>query len=121
MSTQVEGEHLVVTVEDDGPGVDWEALRAKASELGVAASALDRTENVIFLPGVSSKTSVTELSGRGVGMGAVRDACAALGGTVKIESRHGLGTRVSFVLPKDQSVYEGHAAMLRRPRRTVTV
>ena len=54
-------------------------------------------------------------------MGAVRDACAALGGTVKIESRHGLGTRVSFVLPKDQSVYEGHAAMLRRPRRTVTV
>ncbi|PYO03450.1 MAG: hypothetical protein DMD91_01050, partial [Candidatus Rokuibacteriota bacterium] len=42
VSTQVEGEHLVVTVEDDGPGVDWEALRAKASELGVAASALDR-------------------------------------------------------------------------------
>jgi signal transduction histidine kinase len=120
VSTAVDGEHLVVTVEDDGPGVDWEALRAKATELSVAASALEKTENLIFLPGVSSKTSVTELSGRGVGMGAVRDACAALGGTVKIESRRGLGTRVSFVLPKDQSVYEGHAAMLRRTRRAAT-
>jgi len=117
VSTRVENEHFIVTVEDDGPGVDWEALRAKASELGVAGSALDKTENLIFLPGVSSKQSVTELSGRGVGMGAVRDACAALGGSVEIESRRGIGTRVSFVMPKDQAVYEGHAAMLGRTRR----
>ena len=120
VSTRVEGEHFVVTVEDDGPGVDWEALREKATELGLAKSVVEKTENLIFLPGVSSKKTVTELSGRGVGMAAVRDACQALGGTVQIDSRRGAGTRVSFVLPRNQAVYEGHAAMLRRARRMVT-
>jgi two-component system, chemotaxis family, sensor kinase CheA len=113
VSTKVERERFVVTVEDDGPGVDWEALRTKASQLGINAAALEKKENLAFLPGVSSKTSVTELSGRGIGMAAVREACEALGGTVEIKSQSGLGTRISFAFPKDQTVYEGHAATLR--------
>jgi two-component system chemotaxis sensor kinase CheA len=113
VATSIEQKRFIVTVEDDGPGVDWEALRAKAGQLGIDAAALGSKENLAFLPGVSSKPSVTELSGRGIGMAAVRDACEALGGRVEIQSRPGIGTRVSFEFPKDQAVYEGHAAMLR--------
>lgn len=113
ISTKVERERFVVTVEDDGPGVDWEALRTKAGQLGINSSVIEKTENLAFLPGVSSKATVTELSGRGVGMVAVRDACEALGGHVDISSQPGVGTRVSFAFPKDAAVYEGHAATLR--------
>lgn len=113
VSTSVEHKRFIVTVEDDGPGVDWEALRAKAGVLGINAAALENKENLAFLPGVSSKSSVTRLSGRGIGMAAVRDACEALGGSVEIKSQPGIGTRVSFAFPKDMAVYEGHAATLR--------
>jgi len=113
VSTTVEHKRFIVTVEDDGPGVDWEALRAKAGQLGINAAALENKENLAFLPGVSSKANVTELSGRGIGMAAVRAACEALGGSVEIKSQPGIGTRISFAFPKDKTVYEGHAAMLR--------
>jgi two-component system chemotaxis sensor kinase CheA len=114
VSTALERERFVVTVQDDGPGVDWETLRAKATQLGVAPSLLQKRENLVFLPGVSSKQTVTELSGRGFGMVAVRDACAALGGSVEVVSEPGRGTRVSFSFPKTPAIYEGHAALLRR-------
>jgi hypothetical protein len=67
----------------------------------------------ICLPGVSSKDTVTELSGRGMGMGAVADACEALGRTVEVKSQREVGTRIDFSFPKSQAVYEGHAAILR--------
>jgi chemotaxis protein histidine kinase CheA len=46
-------------------------------------------------------------------MGAVADACEALGGTIEVKSQRGVGTRIKFVFPKNQAVYEGHAAILR--------
>jgi two-component system chemotaxis sensor kinase CheA len=113
VSTQVDKDRFVVTVEDDGPGVDWEALRTKASELGIDAAVIAQRENLVFLPGVSSKKKVTEFSGRGVGMAAVRKACEALGGAVEIRSEQSKGTRVTFTFPKDHAIYEGHAAVLR--------
>jgi len=112
VATAMDGDRFVVTVEDDGPGVDWERLRTKAATLGVAASALEEPVKLICLPGVSSKDTVTELSGRGMGMGAVADACEALGGTIAVNSQRGVGTRIEFAFPKDQAVYEGHAAIL---------
>jgi two-component system chemotaxis sensor kinase CheA len=114
VATTVESDRFVVTVEDDGPGVDWEALRAKAGKLGIAPGMLDKRENLVFLPGVSSKDKVTELSGRGVGMIAVRNACETLGGRVEVRSEPGAGTRIRFVFPKDQAIYEGHAEILRQ-------
>ncbi len=114
VSTRVDRDRFIVTVEDDGPGVDWDALRATARELGLATDPRVQSTDVIFLPGVSSKTSVTELSGRGVGMAAVRNACEAVGGAVEVDSRKGQGTRISFVFPNDDTVYEGHTAVLRR-------
>lgn len=121
VSTKIDGDRFVVTVEDDGPGVDWATLRAKAGKLGIAASMLEKTENLVFIPGVSSKASVTELSGRGFGMVAVRDACVALGGSVSISSEPGVGTRVSFIFPKNQAIYEGHAAASYKPGRKTPI
>src|SRR5260370_29084235 len=112
VASEMDGERFVVTVEDDGPGVDWERLRTKAAKLGVAAGALEEPVKLICLPGVSSKDTVTELSGRSMGMGAVADACEALGGTIEVKSQWGVGTRIEFAFPKDQAVYEGHAAIL---------
>lgn len=113
VATRIEEGSFVVTVEDDGPGVDWEALRAKAGALGIDPAAIGERQNLVFLSGVSTKAVVTEVSGRGVGMVAVRDACEALGGRVSVESEEGRGTRVSFVFPKDQAIYEGHDSILR--------
>ena len=87
--------------------------------LGVAT--VGATQDLMFLPGVSSKSSVTETSGRGVGMASVREACHALGGVVEITSTAGAGTRVSFSFPKCQAVYEGHAAALRNATARNTV
>jgi two-component system chemotaxis sensor kinase CheA len=116
VATKVEGEAFVVSVEDDGPGVDWDALRARAGKLGIAASMLEKRENLVFLPGVSSKDKVTEVSGRGYGMIAVRKACEAVGGSVEVHSEPGRGTSIRFVFPKDQAIYEGHAEILRQAR-----
>jgi two-component system, chemotaxis family, sensor kinase CheA len=113
VATRIEEGNFVVMVEDDGPGVDWEALRARADAMGIDAATLERRENLVFLSGVSTKSVVTEVSGRGVGMVAVRDACEALGGRVSVESEPGQGTRVSFVFPKDKAIYEGHESILR--------
>jgi two-component system chemotaxis sensor kinase CheA len=113
VATAICEDRFVVTVEDDGPGVDWELLRTKAGKLGAAGSALEEPVKLICLPGVSSKDTITELSGRGMGMGAVAEACEALAGTIAVKSERGVGTRIEFSFPKDTSIYEGHAAVLR--------
>jgi HPt (histidine-containing phosphotransfer) domain-containing protein/two-component sensor histidine kinase len=112
VATAIKGDSFVVTVEDDGPGVDWERLRAKAAEFGMTTGSA-KSVDLLFLPGLSSKDAVTEVSGRGVGMSALADACRPLGGTIEVESERGVGTRIRFIFPKDQDVYEGHAALLK--------
>jgi two-component system chemotaxis sensor kinase CheA len=114
VATSVEDDRFVVTVEDDGPGVDWDKLRARADQLGIAGVELMDREALMFLEGVSSKATVDEMSGRGVGMTAVREVCERLGGTIEVSSKSGVGTCIRFAFPKDQSVYEGHPAILRR-------
>ena len=79
-----------------------------------------RSVNLLFYPGLSSRDIVTELSGRGVGMAALADACEPLGGTIDVESERGLGTKVTFSFPKNPSVYEGHAALLKSRLSLVT-
>src|SRR5260370_15562331 len=58
VATAMDGDRFVVTVEDDGPGVDWERLRTKAGELGAAGSALEAPVKLVCLPGASSKATV---------------------------------------------------------------
>lgn len=99
------GSQIVIVVEDDGGGIDVERVRAKAVENGLldrdAAAALDRDSvlELIFRPGFSTASAVSDLSGRGVGMDVVRDTIAQLKGTISIESERGRGTRFELRLP----------------------
>jgi len=105
LAAQQAGEHILITVSDDGAGMDPERLRAKAVEKGAidaaAAAALSPAEclQLVFLPGFSTKEQVSDLSGRGVGMDVVKSAIVALGGSVQIESRPGFGTDIRIRVP----------------------
>jgi two-component system chemotaxis sensor kinase CheA len=96
---------VLVEVEDDGGGVDVARVRSVAALRGVASAealaAMPDAEvvDLIFAPGFSTASEVTSLSGRGVGMDAVRTAIERLGGRVSLESRAGEGTTVRFLLP----------------------
>lgn len=96
---------VVVEVSDDGAGIDADAVRRKAVTQGALtaeqAAALSDAESLrlIFLPGVSTSETVSDLSGRGVGMDAVRGAVEQAGGRVEVASTPGAGTRFRLVLP----------------------
>ena len=96
---------VVVEVSDDGAGIDAAAVRRKAVERGQIpadqADALSDAEalRLVFLPGLSTTEDVTDLSGRGVGMDAVRSAVEQAGGRVEIASTRGTGTSIRLVLP----------------------
>lgn len=87
---------LFVSVQDDGGGIDWEKLQKRAEEMGVAVK---EPADLIFLDGLSSRDQVTDLSGRGVGLAAVRCETKRLGGQVEVESVLGRGTRFRFIFP----------------------
>jgi two-component system chemotaxis sensor kinase CheA len=94
----------VIQVSDDGRGIDVDAVRAKAERLGLIArgdTALTRKQilDLVFAPGLSTSPTITETSGRGVGMDVVRENMTALGGLVHVESEPGRGTTVCFTLP----------------------
>ena len=105
LSAQRNGNHVIITIKDDGAGIDPEKIRASAVKKGFASQAeLDKMTNeqlinLIFLPGFSTAKEVTETSGRGVGMDVVKTKISALGGTVHLESQVGQGTRTIIKLP----------------------
>ena len=105
LRAQREGEHVIVEVSDDGRGIDVGRIRRLARERNLlseeALSAMSDEEviNIIFEPGFSTSADVTGLSGRGVGMDAVRSAVERLAGHVSVESRAGHGTTLRFILP----------------------
>ena len=100
-----QGDRVVVEVEDDGRGIDVARVREVARARSVAPAARiaamsdDEVVELIFAPGFSTASRVTDLSGRGVGMDVVRTAIERLGGRVSVSSRPGLGTVVRFTLP----------------------
>ena len=97
--------HVCIEVRDDGAGIDLERLRARAVEQGIlhADLAADltaaQTAALVFQPGLSTAAQVTEVSGRGVGMDAVRATVEALGGEVEIETQRGRGTTTRLRVP----------------------
>ena len=100
-----EGNNVLLMVTDDGKGLKAEAIKQKALEKGLVTKAeLDVMElndimKLIFLPGFSTAETVTDVSGRGVGMDAVRTKIEALGGVLELDSNPGQGTRVRIRLP----------------------
>jgi chemosensory pili system protein ChpA (sensor histidine kinase/response regulator) len=105
-----EGNQAVITVSDDGRGIDPEKIAETAVRRGIItaeqAAALSQREkqDLIFRPGFSTATTVTELSGRGMGMEIVRETCMRMGGSVSIGERAGGGTTVTLNVPLSLSV-----------------
>ncbi len=90
---------LIIAIADDGAGIDWDKLGEKAFAAGLPwRTAADRVE-ALFTDGVSSRDEVTNLSGRGVGLAALREACRQLGGRIDVHSELGRGTRVVITVP----------------------
>ncbi|MCQ4320946.1 chemotaxis protein CheA [Stutzerimonas stutzeri] len=105
LSAEQEGDHILLLITDDGKGMDAEVLRAKAVEKGLldkdAADRLSDLEsyNLIFAPGFSTKTEISDVSGRGVGMDVVKTKISQLNGTVNVVSNKGQGSRVVIKVP----------------------
>ncbi len=98
LEAREEGGQLVVEIGDDGAGLDTQALLSKARAAGIALGD-DPVVEALFADGVSTRDEVSEISGRGVGMGAVRAACVAAGGHVAVRSETGRGTTFVFRFP----------------------
>ncbi|QGX61072.1 chemotaxis protein CheA [Alteromonas mediterranea] len=105
LSASQEGDHILLTIEDDGKGMDAEKLKEIAISRGVldadAAARMSDVEafNLIFAPGFSTKTEISDISGRGVGMDVVKTKINQLNGTVNIDSQLGKGTRLDIKVP----------------------
>jgi two-component system chemotaxis sensor kinase CheA len=105
-----QGGSIVIEVRDDGRGLNRGKLLAKARERGLSVSdSMTDTEvyGLIFAPGFSTATEVTDVSGRGVGMDVVKRNITSLGGSVEIDSVEGQGMRVSVRLPLTLAIMDG--------------
>jgi two-component system, chemotaxis family, sensor kinase CheA len=96
---RLENASVLIEVVDDGAGVDWQRLAARARAAGLQAGTREEIERTIFVSGISSVEAITDVSGRGVGLAAVWDATVSLGGTVRVTSVRGRETRFVFRLP----------------------
>jgi two-component system chemotaxis sensor kinase CheA len=94
-----EAEVLTIEISDDGRGIDWARVAEKAQSRGLPNQSEQDLVDALFCDGLSTAESVSELSGRGVGMSAVRHAASQLGGTVSVTSTRGVGTCVRFRFP----------------------
>jgi two-component system chemotaxis sensor kinase CheA len=99
LTARRDGNALVVEVRDDGAGVDWDAVRATATRRGLPCETRAELVEALFHDGLSTRSEVTQLSGRGVGLGAVRSACRAAGGQIELISEPGRGTCIRCTFP----------------------
>ncbi|GGO85037.1 chemotaxis protein CheA [Marinobacterium nitratireducens] len=105
LSAEQEGDHILLVIQDDGGGMDPNKLRKLAVQRGMldseAAARLSDQEcfNLIFAPGFSTKSEISDVSGRGVGMDVVKTKITQLNGTLAIDSVLGQGTRIAIQVP----------------------
>lgn len=111
LSARQEGGEVLIAIDDDGAGLDAQAIRAKAIERKIIAPDAQPSDEelyqLIFAPGFSTAKQLSSVSGRGVGMDAVRTTVDALRGTVEIASQRGRGSRVTLRLPVTLAIVDG--------------
>jgi len=113
-----DAESVVIRVSDDGAGLDREAIRARAHSSGSSDSEIF---DLIFSPGFSTSSVLTEVSGRGVGMDVVRRAVESLRGTISIDSKPACGTAFTIRLPLTLAVIEGFGVSVGDERYVVPI
>ncbi len=111
LSAKHSGAYVLIDIMDDGAGLDADAIRAKAVEKGMIAPDEELTEKEIYslvlAPGFSTAKTVTNVSGRGVGMDVVKRAIDNLRGSIGITSQKGIGTTITLKLPLTLAIIEG--------------
>jgi len=113
LSAEHEGNHIIITISDDGAGMNPEILKQKSIEKGILtqekADEMTNKEafNLIFAPGFSTAAKITNVSGRGVGMDVVKTNVTRLRGIIDIESELGKGTDIIIKLPLTLAIIEG--------------
>ncbi len=111
LSAEHSGANVLISISDDGAGMDVDAVRQKALEKGLIAADASLSEKeileLIFAPGFSLAKTVTSVSGRGVGMDVVKKSIDSLGGSVAIDSRPGRGTTMTLKLPLTLAIIDG--------------
>jgi len=108
LDARQEGNEVVLTISDDGAGLDLEGIRAQAVERGLMTPEEQMEDrhlgDLIFLPGFTTAEEVTEIAGRGVGMDVVREEVRALGGRIEVASSPGAGVTFTIRLPLTTAV-----------------
>ena len=113
LGAEHEGNNIIITIEDDGKGIDPEVIKSKAVSKGLIsqqkADELSKQDllNLIFLPGFSTAEVVTNISGRGVGMDVVKTNVTRLRGMINLESTVGVGTKIQIKLPLTLAIISG--------------
>ncbi|WP_411676514.1 ATP-binding protein [Caproicibacter sp.] len=112
LSAQNTGGEILITVSDDGTGIDRQAVLSKAQKKGLLNKPADEytdheVNQFILMPGFSTNEVVTEFSGRGVGMDVVKENVEKIGGDVTVESTPGQGTKVIFKIPLTLAIVNG--------------
>ena len=111
LSAEQKSGRIVISVTDDGRGIDRDKVLAKAIEKGIVAAdaqlSNEEIDNLIFAPGFSTAANVTSVSGRGVGMDVVRQNVKELGGRIVIDSTTGRGSTFTLTLPLTLAVSDG--------------
>jgi two-component system chemotaxis sensor kinase CheA len=108
-----DGNYILITMEDDGRGIDIENTKKKAIEKGliseIEAAEMSKSDalDLIFIPGFSMKQEITNVSGRGVGMDVVKTNIAKLKGIVEIDSNVGIGTIITLKVPLTLAIIQG--------------
>lgn len=111
LSAQDTGNEVIIMIQDDGRGVNDEAVLAKAIKNGIASADVEYSHrdilNFLLMPGFSTNTEVTEYSGRGVGMDVVKKSVEELGGNVTITSEQGKGMTTTVRIPLTMAIMDG--------------
>ncbi len=120
-----EGNNVIIEVEDDGGGIDTEAVKAKALERGVItpsqAENMSQKEiiNLLFLPSFSMAKTITDISGRGVGLDVVKSNIEALGGDVEVKSTYGEGSKFIVRLPLTLAIIQSLMVEIRNEKYAI--